>query len=153
MRIAIGSDHAGWKLKQEIIKVMTDLGHSHQDFGCFDEKSCDYPDVGRKVAEAVASSQFERGILICHTGNGMCMTANKVPGIRAALCHDVRTSRLAREHNDANVMCIGQGFVDTALAREMASLFLTTPFAGDRHARRISKVMELDGPRKRAGEG
>lgn len=147
MRIAIGSDHAGWKLKQEIITFLNQSGHTYEDAGCYSEESCDYPDIGLKVAEAVSSGQFERGVLVCHTGNGMCMTANKVPGIRAALCHDLKTARLAREHNDANVLCLGQGFVDDLLALDMISLFLTIPFAGDRHARRMSKVMELDGRR------
>ncbi len=148
MRIAIGSDHAGWKLKQEIITFLTASGHSYQDAGCFSEDSCDYPDIGRNVAELVSNGPFERGILLCHTGNGMCMTANKVPGIRAALCHDLRTTQLAREHNDANVLCMGQGFVDQTLAKAMVHAFLTIPFAGERHARRMSKVMELDGLRK-----
>lgn len=147
MRIAIGSDHAGWKLKQEIITFLSASGHSCEDAGCYSEESCDYPDIGRKVAEFVSTGEFERGILVCHTGNGMCMTANKVPGIRGALCHDLRTAQLAREHNDANVLCLGQGFVDHDLAKEMVSMFLTVPFAGERHARRMSKVMALDGAR------
>lgn len=147
MRIAIGSDHAGWMLKQEIIEFLSASGHSCEDAGCFNEESCDYPDIGRKVAEFVSNGEFERGILVCHTGNGMCMTANKVPGIRGALCHDLRTAQLAREHNDANVLCLGQGFVDAGLARQMVEIFLTAPFAGERHARRMSKVMALDGIR------
>lgn len=153
MRIAVGSDHAGWRLKQQIAGLLSESGHVYEDFGCYNEESCDYPDVGRRVAEAVAGGQYERGILVCHTGNGMCMTANKVAGIRAALCHDLQTGRLAREHNDANVLCLGQGVVEPDLARQIVHLFLTTPFAGERHARRLSKVMELDGQRGRSGEG
>lgn len=145
MEIGIGSDHAGWKLKQGIMGFLAELGYSYNDLGCYDENSCDYPDIARTVAEAVAGGQFDRGILICNTGNGMCMTANKVGGVRAVLCHDTRTGRLAREHNDANVLCLGQGTVDLDTAREIIQLFLTTPFAGERHARRVSKVMELDG--------
>lgn len=148
MRIAIGSDHAGWKLKQQVMAFLIELGHSYEDVGCYNEDSCDYPDIGRKVAQAVADSLCERGILVCYSGIGMCMTANKVAGIRAALCHETQTGRLAREHNDANVLCLGQGFVDPALAKEMVRLFLTTPFAGERHARRVSKIMELDAPRR-----
>ncbi|MDP2727979.1 MAG: ribose 5-phosphate isomerase B [Dehalococcoidia bacterium] len=153
MRIAIGSDHAGWKLKQDIMSFLAESGHSHKDFGCYSEESCDYPDVGRAVAESVASGEYERGILICHTGNGMCMTANKVSGVRAALCHNSYTGRLAREHNDANLICLGQGLVELDVAKDIVRLFLTTPFAGERHERRLSKVMELDGLRKGPGEG
>lgn len=153
MRIAIGSDHAGWKLKQDITTFLSGAGHTFEDLGCFSEDSCDYPDIGRMVAEAVSTGSFERGILVCHTGNGMCMTANKVRGIRAALCHDLRTARLAREHNDANILCMGQGFVENDVAQEMVQLFLTIPFAGERHARRMSKVMALDGHRREASGG
>lgn len=144
MYIALGSDHAGWKLKQEIMSFLSGSGYSYEDFGCYNEDSCDYPDVGRKVAEAVAGGQYERGILVCHTGNGMCITANKVVGIRAALCHDLRTGRLAREHNDANVLCLGQGVVEPSLAQEIVQTFLTTPFAGERHARRIQKIASME---------
>ncbi len=153
MRIAVGSDHAGWKLKQEIMSFLAESEHLHNDFGCYSEDSCDYPDIARTVAEAVAGGQYDRGILICNTGNGMCMTANKVAGIRAVLAHDTRTGRLAREHNDANVLCLGQGTVEPALSLEIVYLFLTIPFAGERHARRISKVMKLDGHRRVAGAG
>ena len=144
MRIAIGSDHAGWKLKQYLIAFLAESGHMHNDFGCYSEDSCDYPDVAQVVSEAVAQGQYDRGILICNTGNGMCMTANKVNGIRAVLCHDSRTGRLAREHNDANVLCLGQGTVDAPLAREITHLFLTTGFAGERHARRIGKIAAME---------
>lgn len=151
MRIAIGSDHAGWKLKQDIMGFLVETGHLHNDFGCYNEDSCDYPDIALEVAAAVAGGLYDRGILICNTGNGMCMTANKVAGIRAVLAHDARTGRLAREHNDANVVCLGQGTVEPVVAREIVHFFLTIPFAGERHARRVSKVMRLDGHGQRAG--
>ena len=151
MRIALGSDHAGWKLKQEVIGFLGESGHSHNDFGCFSEASCDYPDLAQAVAQAVADGQYERGILICNTGNGMCMSANKVAGIRAVLCHDSRTGRLAREHNDANILCLGQGTVEVSLATEIVDLFLTVPFSGERHARRVWKVMKLDDHRQGHG--
>lgn len=144
MRIAIGSDHAGWKLKQYLIDFLAVSGHMYNDFGCYSEDTCDYPDVAQVVSEAVAQGQYDRGILVCNTGNGMCMTANKVSGIRAVLCHDSRTGRLAREHNDANVLCLGQGTVDAPLAREITHLFLTTGFAGERHARRIGKIAAME---------
>lgn len=144
MRIAIGSDHAGWKLKQYLIAFLAESGHMHNDLGCYSEDSCDYPDVAQVVSEAVAQGRYDRGILICNTGNGMCMTANKVIGIRAVLCHDSRTGRLAREHNDANVLCLGQGTIDAPLAREITHLFLTTTFAGERHARRIGKIADME---------
>jgi ribose 5-phosphate isomerase B len=153
MHIAVGSDHAGWRLKQDIISLLQEMGHHWDDLGCFSPESCDYPDIARQVAEGVASGRFERGILICNTGIGMCITANKVPGIRAALCHDTYTARRAREHNDANILCLGEGVLEAELAKDMVRVFLSTPFAGDRHARRVQKLMGLDQLRQGSWRG
>lgn len=148
MRIAIGSDHRGYRLKQSVAQLLQDKGHQIQDFGCLDERPIDYPDVGGQVAQAVARGDFDRGILICGTGIGMSITANKVPGIRAALCTSPYTARLATEHNNANVLCLGGGVVGPDLAREIVSTYLGATFQGDRHARRVGKIAKLE---KQAG--
>lgn len=140
--IAIGSDHAGFDLKEHIKRLLEDRGHTVEDFGTCDTKPVDYPDIAWKVAEAVASGRCGVGILACGTGLGMSITANKVPGIRAALCHDSYTARMAREHNDANVLALGGRITGTGLAEEIATIFITTPFVGERHARRVAKIME-----------
>lgn len=153
MRIALGSDHRGLRLKGVLKELLQQLGHSYQDFGCFDETACDYPDVAAKVARAVARGEFERGILVCSTGIGMCIAANKVHGIRAALCHDLFTTRRARQHNDANILCLGEEEVAEELAREMVKVFLTTEFEGGRHQRRLDKVHRLEDGLPLWGEG
>ncbi|MDA2915679.1 ribose 5-phosphate isomerase B [Nitrospinae bacterium AH_259_B05_G02_I21] len=140
--IAIGSDHAGFELKEHLKRFLEAQGHPLEDCGTVNTQPVDYPDVAWKVAEAVAGGRCQVGILVCGTGLGMSITANKVPGIRAALCHDSYTARLAREHNDANVLAIGGRITGTGLVEEIATIFLTTPFAGERHARRVAKIME-----------
>ena len=140
MRIAIGSDHAGFLYKQQLIGLLTTLGHEVKDFGTHSEEPVDYPDCIRPVAEAVARGEFERGIVLGGSGNGEQIVANKVRGIRCALCWDVTTARLAREHNDANMISIGQRVVGTEEARDLVRVFLTTGFEGGRHARRIAKI-------------
>ena len=141
MTVAIGSDHAGLSLKKEIIDLLTEMSVKVQDFGCTDTWPVDYPDVARPVAEAVASGEYERGILICGTGIGMSMTANRVAGIRAALCHDVFSAKASREHNDANVLCMGQRVVGVGPATEVVMAWLAADFSGEeRHARRVSKI-------------
>jgi ribose 5-phosphate isomerase B len=145
LRIAIGSDHAGLGLKQAVISVLVELGHSYKDFGCYDTSSVDYPDVGRSVAEAVSQRKCDHGILVCATGIGMSMVANKVRGIRAALCHDTFSAHRSREHNDANVLCLGESVVDQSIARDIVTAYLAAEFAGGRHARRVDKIMALDG--------
>ncbi|MDV2495210.1 MAG: ribose 5-phosphate isomerase B [bacterium] len=140
--IAIGSDHAGFELKEHLKRFLEAQGHPLEDCGTVDTQPVDYPDVAWKVAEAVAGGRCQVGILVCGTGLGMSITANKVPGVRAALCHDSYTARLAREHNDANVLAIGGRITGTGLVEEIATIFLTTPFAGERHARRVAKIME-----------
>ncbi len=144
MHIAIGCDHRGLNLKQFIIKLIAEMGHSYDDFGCYNTDSVDYPDIAKKVAEAVAEGDFERGILICDTGIGMSITANKVKGIRAALCHDIVSARRARLHNDANILCLGAGEGQEGVP-EIVQTYLSTEFEGGRHQRRLDKVKAIEG--------
>lgn len=142
MHIAIGSDHRGLGLKQAVIKLITDAGHSPQDFGTNTTESVDYPDIAQKVAEAVASGNFERGILICDTGIGMSIAANKVKGIRAALCYDAFCARRSRQHNDANILCPA---AQKAWAlTDIIDAFFSTDFEGGRHERRLNKIKALE---------
>ena len=143
MRIAIGADHRGLELKQSVIKLLTQMGHSYEDFGSHTTEPVDYPDIAKKVAEAVARGDFERGILICDTGIGMCIAANKVKGIRAALCHDGFSARRARQHNDANILCLGTGETPDTV-REIVEAFLNTQFEGGRHQRRLDKIKAME---------
>lgn len=143
MRIAIGSDHRGLSIKQEVIRLATEAGHSYQDFGCLTEEPVDYPDIAKLVAKAVARGDFERGILICSTGIGMCIAANKVSGIRAAQCYDNFCALRAREHNDANILCLGAG-VEKGLLAEMVCTFLTSGFEGGRHQHRLDKIRAME---------
>lgn len=139
--IAIGSDHGGFKLKTKVIAHLQEKGVACRDFGTNSLESCDYPDYGRAVAEAVAKGECEQGIVICTTGIGISITANKVPGIRCALCHNTTTARMTREHNNANVLAIGAGMVGDILALDIVDTFLATPFSnGERHQRRIDKI-------------
>ena len=139
--IALGSDHGGYGLKQEVIKHLKERGLEYKDYGCYSEESCDYPVYGREVAEAVASGECERGIIICGTGIGISITANKVPGIRAALCHDCFSAEATRQHNDANVLAMGARVIGPGLALKIVDIFLDTPFSNDeRHVRRIGMI-------------
>ncbi len=144
MRIAIGSDHRGVDFKQSVIKAITDAGHSYEDFGCYNTDPVDYPDIARKVAEAVARGDFERGILICNNGIGMSIAANKVKGIRAALCHNASSARRTRQHNDANILCLGAEELPEPVP-EIVDAFLTTEFEGGRHQRRVDKLKDMEG--------
>jgi ribose 5-phosphate isomerase B len=144
MRIAIGCDHRGLKLKKYVIKLVADAGHSFQDFGCHSDEPVDYPDIAKEVAQAVAGGDFERGILVCSTGIGMCIAANKVRGIRAAQCCDAFSALRARKHNDANILCLGAGVGRGQLA-EIVNNFLTAQFEGGRHQRRLDKVRAMEG--------
>ena len=144
MRIAIGCDHRGLALKQFIIELIDGMGHNSEDFGCYNTDSVDYPDIAKKVAEAVAMGIFKRGILICDTGIGMSIAANKIKGIRAALCHDAFSSRRARQHNDANILCLGVGRGQEEVP-ETVKAFVTTEFEGGRHLRRLNKVRDMEG--------
>ena len=144
MRIAIGCDHRGLNLKRVIAGLLSEEGHSYEDFGCYDTASVDYPDIGGRVAQAVAEGRFDHGILVCSTGIGMSMVANKVPGVRAALCHDAFSARRSREHNNANVLCLGEWVVGEGLAREIVSAYLGAQFQGGRHAQRLEKMRDWE---------
>ena len=140
MKIALGSDHGGYALKCDIKALLEKLGHEAEDFGCYSAESCDYPDFGEAAARAVASGRCERGIVICTTGIGISIAANKVKGIRCAHCADSLEAEMTRRHNDANMMAIGAGFTGKNLAERMVEVFLTTEFEGGRHARRVAKI-------------
>lgn len=144
MKISIGSDHAGIKLKSYLVRHLKKQGHLIKDEGTYSEDSCDYPDFAVKVALSVKKHNCDRGILICGTGIGMSITANKLPGIRAALCHSVDTAALARAHNDTNVLCIGARVLSKIKARRIVDTWLGTDFSGDRHSRRIKKIEQLE---------
>ena len=140
MKIALGCDHGGYELKQHIIKVLEKLGYEYEDFGCYGLESCDYPDFGAAAARAVAEGKCDKGIVICTTGIGISIAANKIKGIRCAHCADSLEAELTRRHNDANVMAIGAGFTGSVLAKRMTDVFLSTEFEGGRHARRVGKL-------------
>lgn len=140
MRIAIGADHAGFNLKDHLHAWLTAAGHEVQDFGTHSEASVDYPDYAALVARAVASGEAESGILVCGTGIGMAIGANRVRGVRAAACIDLYSARLSRQHNDANVLALGSRIVAPPLAEAIVDLFLTTSFEGGRHTRRTAKL-------------
>jgi len=144
MRIAIGCDHRGLNLKKATIELLSQMGHSYEDFGCYDSAAVDYPDIGSRVAQAVAEGRFDHGILICSTGIGMSMVANKVPGVRAALCHDTFSASRSRKHNDANVLCLGESVTGEGLAGEIVKAYLNAEFEGGRHARRLEKMQDLE---------
>ena len=139
--IAIGCDHGGYALKQEILRHLKERGLEIEDLGCYSEQSCDYPVYAKAVAHAVADGKAEKGILICGTGIGVSITANKVRGIRAAAVSDCFTAEATRQHNDANVLCMGARTLGPGLALKIVDIFLDTPFSGeDRHARRIAQI-------------
>ncbi|MDH5299225.1 MAG: ribose 5-phosphate isomerase B [Desulfobulbaceae bacterium] len=138
MKIAIGCDHGGIDLKEAVVKVIKELGHEVDDQGCFSSESVDYPQFAKAVCAKVQAGQSDRGILLCGTGIGMSMVANKFTGIRAALCQEIFSARMSREHNDANVLCMGARIVGLGLAEEVVRTWLTTEFAGGRHQRRIA---------------
>jgi ribose 5-phosphate isomerase B len=140
MRIAIGSDHGGYKLKEEVKSYLSSEKYEYKDFGCNSEESCDYPDFGFPAAKAVSKKDFARGILICKSGIGMSIVANKVKGIRAALCNNVDTAKKSREHNDANILVLSADATDINKAKEIISIWLNTEFAGGRHKRRVEKI-------------
>jgi len=144
MRVAIGCDHRGLGLKLTIIEAVTSAGHDYEDLGAYTREPVDYPDVARRVAQAVAEGRFERGILVCSTGIGMSISANKINGVRAALAFDAFTARRARQHNDANILCLGADW-SSGLIPEIVSIFLATEFEGGRHQRRVDKIRELEG--------
>ena len=141
MRIAVGCDHRGRNLKQLVIKLLAEAQHDHKDFGTNSDESVDYPDIAREVGEAVAGGQYEHGILICGTGIGMSIAANKIKGIRAALCHNAFTACRARQHNDANILCLGAE--EPERTSEIVNAFLTCEFEGGRHQHRLDKINRM----------
>jgi ribose 5-phosphate isomerase B len=151
--VALGADHAGWELKEALKAWLMDAGCQVLDFGTHGPDSVDYPDYALQVAEAVTVGKVERGVLVCGTGIGMTIAANKVPGIRAALCGDVFTARMSREHNDANVLALAGRLTGRETGLEILRAWLDTPFAGGRHARRLDKIGEMERvpPRGRQG--
>ncbi|HHW30894.1 MAG TPA: ribose 5-phosphate isomerase B [Clostridiaceae bacterium] len=151
--IAIGSDHAGYRLKTEIIKYLKENNYEVKDFGTNDDCcSVDYPDFGEMVAKAVSSGECEKGIIICGTGIGISITANKVPGIRAALCTDTYMAKMSREHNDANILALGERVIGVGVALDIVEAWLKTEFQGGRHQRRIDKMTAIDRKYSRTGE-
>lgn len=143
--LAIGSDHGGFALKQEVMKHLAERGIEYRDYGTYSSESCDYPDYGEAVGRAVASGECERGIIICGTGIGISIAANKVHGVRAALCGDCYSAEMSRAHNDANVLALGARVLGTGLALKIVDTFLDTGFDGGRHARRVAKIMAIEG--------
>lgn len=144
MNIAVGSDHRGVTAKQRVVELLKQLGHEVSDVGTNGSAAVDYPDFAFQVAKLVGSEQVERGVLICGTGLGMCIAANKVKGVRAAPCHDSITAELSRSHNNANIICISGDLLGAELIERMVKIFLQTPFAGGRHSRRVDKIVEFE---------
>ena len=141
MLVALGSDHGGYDLKQEVIGYLKEKGIAFKDFGCMGKESCDYPEYGRAAADAVAGGECDMGIVICTTGIGISIVANKVKGVRCALCADTVSARLTREHNDANMLAMGAGIIGKNLALGIVETFLNTPFSGEeKHARRVKAI-------------
>ena len=139
-KIAIGGDHAGYELKEKIKKLLDERGHHVEDYGPYSDKAVDYPDFVHPVATAIEKNEFDFGILICGSGNGVAMTANKHQGIRAAVCWNEMLAKLARSHNNANILFLAGRFIDYELAKEIVHIFLSTGFDGGRHASRIQKI-------------
>lgn len=148
MKIAVGSDHAGFDLKNEIIKYLTDKGIELKDFGTYTKESCDYPDYAFKVATEVANKNYDLGILVCGTGIGISIAANKVKGIRAAVCSDTFSAHASREHNNANILAMGERVVGPGLAFDIVDAFLNASFQGGRHARRVDKISKIESGNK-----
>ena len=145
MKIAMGSDHGGYALKEHLKAYLEGKGYQVEDFGCHSTDSCDYPDFGRAAAQAVADGACERGIVVCTTGIGISITANKVRGIRCALCGDTLSAEMCRRHNNANMLAMGAGIVGPNLAERMVDVFLSTEFDGGRHTKRVELMMEIEG--------
>ena len=145
MKVALACDHGGFALKEELMTLLQEKGYECRDFGCYSTESCDYPVFGEAAARAVASGECEMGIVLCTTGIGISIAANKVKGIRCAHCADALEAQLCRMHNNANMMAIGAGFTGPRLAKEMAEVFLATEFEGGRHARRVALLDAIEG--------
>ena len=144
MKISMGCDHGGFALKEDIKAFLTEQGHEVEDCGCHNTDSCDYPDFGEAAARAVAEGKCERGIVICTTGIGISISANKVKGVRCALCSEPWSAEMTRRHNNSNMLAMGAGVVGPNLARQIVTAFLTHEFEGGRHQRRVDKMMEIE---------
>ena len=144
MRISIWSDHRGFQMKSKLIEVLQQLGHEVRDAGTYSSDSCDYPDIAKQVAQTVSCSEAERGILICGTGIGMQITANKFPKVRAATCHDEFTAEMCRRHNDVNVLCLSADMLGERRVDHLVKIWLATEFEGGRHARRLEKISNIE---------
>ena len=144
MRIAVGSDHRGYAIRSKVVELIERLGHEVEDSGTFSPDAVDYPDVAALVAPRVGRGEVDRGILVCGTGLGMCIAANKFHGVRAAPCHDDLTAEMSRRHNDSNILCLSADLLGERLIDRMIELWLSTPFEGGRHARRVEKIAELE---------
>ncbi len=144
MRISIGSDHRGFQMKTKLVDVLQQLGHDVSDAGTHSVESCDYPDIALQVARRVSCSEADRGILICGTGIGMQITANKFPRVRATTCHDEFTAEMCRRHNDVNVLCLSADMLGERRVDQLVKLWLTTEFEGGRHARRVEKIGNIE---------
>ena len=144
MKISMGCDHGGFDLKEDIKAFLTEQGHEVEDFGCYGKESCDYPEFAEAAARAVAEGKCERGIVICTTGIGISISANKVKGVRCALCADPWSAEMTRRHNDSNMLAMGAGVVGPLLARQIVTAFLGHDFEGGRHQRRVDKMMAIE---------
>lgn len=144
MKIVIGADHGGYQAKAAVLEYLLAQGYEVEDFGTYSEESCDYPDIAHKLAKAVARGEFSLGILICGTGIGMSLAANKVAGVRAALCQDTYSARMARAHNDSNVLCLGARVLGVGLMLDIVDTYLQGSFIGGRHAVRVGKIEQVE---------
>jgi ribose 5-phosphate isomerase B len=144
LKIAVGSDHGGFLLKDEIIKHLKEKNIDFTDFGCFTTESVDYPDIGQAVGEAVAKGDYDKGIICCGTGIGISISANKVPGVRAALCGDCFSAKAAIEHNNANILALGERVIGVGLAKMIVDVWLDSEFLGGRHGRRVEKIAKIE---------
>jgi ribose 5-phosphate isomerase B len=144
MKIAVGSDHRGFDVKRRVVTLLQQMGHEPEDVGAAGKESVDYPDFAFLVAKAVSEGRADRGILVCGSGIGMCIAANKVKGVRAAPCHDNITAEMSRRHNDANVLCLSADLLGGELIERMIRIWLDTPFEGGRHARRVEKITQIE---------
>ncbi|MBZ4663928.1 MAG: ribose 5-phosphate isomerase [Caloramator sp.] len=144
MKIALGCDHGGYNLKQAILEHLEKKGIEYKDFGCYSIESCDYPDFAEKVAESIVKGEYDCGILVCGTGIGISIAANKVPGIRAAHCTDTFSAKAARQHNNANILALGERITGIGLALDIVDAYLEAEFEGGRHQRRIDKIAEIE---------
>ena len=142
--IALGSDHGGYELKCQVMEHLKERGIPCRDFGCFDKQSCDYPDFGKAAARAVADGECEKGIVICSTGIGVSIVANKVPGVRCAHCHDTYCAEFTRLHNNSNMLALGEKVVGEGYALKIVDAFLNTEFEGGRHERRVNKITDIE---------